>query len=61
MYCGFCGNAENDITAITAQKCQTIARSDKTGNISPMHFSTHIATLHSTFSLMAALLLRGTR
>jgi len=26
-----------------------------------MHFSTHIATLHSTFSLMAALLLRGTR
>jgi len=26
-----------------------------------MHFSTHIATLHSTFSLMAALLLRGAR
>jgi hypothetical protein len=27
----------------------------------PMHFSTHIARLHSTFSLMAALLLRGAR
>jgi len=26
-----------------------------------MHFSTHIARLHSTFSLMAALLLRGAR
>ena len=26
-----------------------------------MHFSTHIATLHSTFSLLAALLLRGAR
>jgi hypothetical protein len=27
----------------------------------PMHFSTHIARLHSTFSLLAALLLRGAR
>jgi len=27
----------------------------------PMHFSTHIAILHSTFSLLAALLLRGAR
>jgi len=26
-----------------------------------MHFSTLIATLHSTFSLLAALLLRGAR
>jgi len=26
-----------------------------------MHFSTHIATLHSTFSLLAALLLRSAR
>jgi len=26
-----------------------------------MHFSTHIARLHSTFSLLAALLLRGAR
>jgi hypothetical protein len=26
-----------------------------------MHFSAHIARLHSTFSLMAALLLRGAR
>jgi len=26
-----------------------------------MHFSTHIALLHSTFSLLAALLLRGAR
>jgi len=26
-----------------------------------MHFSTHIAILHSTFSLLAALLLRGAR
>jgi len=26
-----------------------------------MHFSTQIATLHSTFSLLAALLLRGAR
>jgi len=26
-----------------------------------MHFSTHIATLQSTFSLLAALLLRGAR
>jgi len=26
-----------------------------------MHFSTHIATLHSTFSLLAALLLRVAR
>jgi hypothetical protein len=61
MSCGFCGDAANNITAISAKNCQTIARSDKTGNISPMHFSTHIATLHSTFSLMAALLLRGAR
>jgi hypothetical protein len=28
---------------------------------SPMHFSTYIATLQSTFSLLAALLLRGAR
>ena len=27
----------------------------------PMHFSTHIAQLHSTFSLLAALLLRPAR
>jgi len=26
-----------------------------------MHFSTHIAISHSTFSLLAALLLRGAR
>jgi len=26
-----------------------------------MHFSTYIAILHSTFSLLAALLLRGAR
>jgi hypothetical protein len=34
---------------------------NKTVNIQPMHFSTHIALLHSTFSLLAALLLRGAR
>jgi hypothetical protein len=28
---------------------------------SPMHFSAHIARLHSTFSLLAALLLRSAR
>lgn len=39
----------------------TIARDDKTRYIPAMHFSTHIALLHSTFSLLAALLLRGAR
>jgi hypothetical protein len=38
-----------------------IARAGKTRYIHAMHFSTHIATLHSTFSLLAALLLRGAR
>jgi len=34
---------------------------NKSGYIAFMHFSTYIATLQSTFSLLAALLLRGTR
>jgi len=38
-----------------------VAGSSKTGNIQHMHFSAHIAILHSTFSLLAALLLRGAR
>jgi len=40
---------------------QAIARTDKTGYISHMHFSRQISLLHSTFSLLAALLLRGVR
>jgi hypothetical protein len=52
MHCGCGGGATNNTP---------IACGGKTGNITPMHFSTHIATLHSTFSLMAALLLRGAR
>lgn len=38
-----------------------IAQGTKTRYIPAMHFSTHIAILHSTFSLLAALLLRGAR
>jgi len=38
-----------------------IAQASESHYISFMHFSTHIATLHSTFSLLAALLLRGAR
>ncbi|MCK9200107.1 MAG: hypothetical protein WA056_09635 [Gallionella sp.] len=33
----------------------------KAAIFAPMHFSTYIALLHSTFSLLAALLLRGAR
>jgi hypothetical protein len=35
-----------------------IASSAKNGYIRPMHFSRQISQLHSTFSLLAALLLR---
>jgi len=38
-----------------------IAQANESHYIPPMHFSMHIAILHSTFSLLAALLLRGAR
>ncbi|MDP2695056.1 MAG: hypothetical protein Q8O58_09340 [Gallionella sp.] len=38
-----------------------VAQASESHYISSMHFSTLIATLHSTFSLLAALLLRVAR
>ena len=52
MCCGFGGNARNN---------HPLREAIKVVIFTPMHFSTHIATLHSTFSLLAALLLRGAR
>jgi len=52
MYCGFGGNVI---------KIRPLRELVKAAILTPMHFSTHIAILHSTFSLLAALLLRGAR
>jgi hypothetical protein len=40
---------------------KNLRRPGKAAIFAPMHFSTYIALLHSTFSLLAALLLRGAR
>jgi hypothetical protein len=56
-----CGLGVGTANTNSGTSIQPIACDDKTGYIIPMHFSTHIATLHSTFSLLAALLLRGAR